>query len=351
MNKQLRILFTGNYQPDYNRTEIIRKGLLELGHKIEELPFEKKSCSIRKKLKQLKSEVDFIYMPPFTHREVKFVRCAVGDKFILFDPLISRYLTKVYDYKLVHPWSFSALRNFYRDKWSMGAADKVITDTKAHLNYFHQKFSVPLERLGVVYIGNDFSKYSPGVKSGNNSKFKVGFYGGFIPLQGVMNILAAAQILNHQTDIEFELIGNGFEYDKARDFIAKNQLKNIVLPGWVSETELVERIRSFDMALGIFGETEKTDLVIPNKVYHYASCAKAILTKDTPAIRELFTSNKDILFASHQPEDIAKGIVRLKNDLAMTEKLGQSAHQMIHNNFSAKKVAEALLSHVGFLSI
>lgn len=342
----MKILFTGDYLPDYNRTQIIKVGLQKLGHEVLEYSFKKKNSSHRSQLRKLADLCDCVFMPSFTHRQVGFVRKALGaKKIIVFDPLISRYLTKVFDYELVSKWSLSALRNYYRDKLSMGYADFVVTDTKAHLEYFHQKFKIPREKMAVLYIGNNFDEYYPSEKisPAPTKIFLVGFYGGFIPLQGVMNILKAAEILQPHTDIQFELIGAGFEFKKAQNYVREKKLSNVQLPGWINPPLLLEHIQKFDLALGVFGQTEKSSLVIPNKIYHYAACAKPILTKDSQAIRELFVDNKDLLLANCSPEDIAEKILRLKADATLRKRLGENAYRKLKQNYSETSVATRLV--------
>lgn len=360
----MKILFTGDFLPDYNRTQIIKVGLQKLGHEVVEFVFQKPNfigstlstllrghrCGrLSNRLRELAGQCDFVFMPSFTHREVGFVRKALGrQKFIVFDPLISRYLTKVFDYELVSRWGLSALRNYYRDKLSMGYADFVVADTKAHLEYFHKTFKVPREKMEVLYIGNNFDEYYPAQKNNNStgntaSKFLVGFYGGFIPLQGVMNILMAAELLQSQADIRFELIGTGFEFEKAKKYVHEKKLSNVSLPGWVKPPALRDHIQKFDLAIGVFGETEKSSLVIPNKIYHYAACAKPILTKDSPAIREIFIDKEDLLLTSCAPLDIAEKILLLKTDTHLRANLGKNAHKKLLQNYSELKVASRLV--------
>jgi glycosyltransferase involved in cell wall biosynthesis len=340
----MKILFTGNYLVDYNRTKIIADGLKKLGHTIIDLPFTKKSNSIKKQLIDVEPSVDLIFLPSFTHNEVKWVKTICKNKPLVFDPLISRYLTKVYDYKLVSPWGISALRNYWRDKKPMTAADLVFTDTEEHKKYFHKKFKIPMDKMEVLYIGNNFDDFKPMPKT-LNKKIKVGFYGGFIPLQGVLEILKAIELLRNE-DIEFELIGNGFEYKKALAYIKERNLNFISLPGWISQEELAKRINTYDIALGIFGLGEKTNLVIPNKVYHYASSKLAIITKETPAIRELFEDKKDIYLVDGSPESIAAAILDLKKRPELRESLAQAALHKMQTDLNEIKVAEVFLKKV-----
>lgn len=355
----MKILFTGDYLPEYNRTQIIKVGLRKLGHEVIEYSFKKKSSVHRVQLRELADQCDFVFMPSFTHREVGFVRQVLGPKkIIIFDPLISRYLTKVFDYKLVWRWSLSALRNYYRDKLSMGYADFVVTDTQAHLEYFYKTFNIPREKMRVLYIGNNFDEYHPAKENflnqnlstatdfafdGSATCFLVGFYGGFIPLQGVMNILRVAEILRPHTDIKFELIGSGFEFEKAKKYVHEKKLLNVSLPGWAAESDLCERIQKFDVAMGVFGETEKSNLVIPNKLYHYAACAKPIVTKDSPAVREIFVDKEDLLLVNCDPQTIAEKILLLKADALLRSRLGKNAHQKLLQNFSETHVAAKLV--------
>jgi glycosyltransferase involved in cell wall biosynthesis len=342
----MKFLFTGNYLPDYNRTLILKTGLQKLGHDIIEFPFAKKRAAVKSKLLELAPKVDVVFLPSFTQREVGFVRKVLPGVKLAYDPLISHYMTKIFDYKLASPWSLGALRSFYRDKWSQAAADLVFTDTEAHRQYFHKEFGTPLEKMVVLYIGNNFADFFP-VKMANRSpskKFRVGFYGGFIPLQGVMKILGAAKLLKESgrgDDIEFDMVGNGFEYAKALAFIAEHKLTNVLTPGWVPYPQLRSVLTEFDVALGIFGDGPKTDLVIPNKIYHYAGCGLPIVTKNTPAVRELFTDNENLLLTDGTPESIM-----LKSDASLRERLGRGAFQTINSGYNEIKVAENFMAAI-----
>lgn len=345
MTRSLRILFTGDFDPDYNRTRILRAGLADLGHRIADLPVQRRSRAVRRELFARSRDCDVLFLPPFTHREVGFVRKAVPDRPLLFDPLISRHMTKVTDYRSAVPWGISALRNHFRDLWSLRAADFVVTDTDAHRQWFHARYRIPLERMAVVPIGNDFREFHPpGVPRAASAPFVVGFYGGFIPLQGTTTILEAARLLLPRTDIRFVLAGTGHEYELAKATVARERLVNVTLPGYVPYDRLCEAIHGFDLALGIFGTTPKSALVVPNKVFHYLACARPVVTRDSPAMRELFVHDEHLCLVPPDARALAQAIEQLVADPGRCARLASAGHDRVARDFDHVAIGRMLVA-------
>jgi glycosyltransferase involved in cell wall biosynthesis len=341
----MKLLVTGNYDHTYNRTKILLKGLKN-NSKIEviEFPIASFKQLDKTKFKQLANDSDFIYLPPFTHSSVKIIK-KLTNKPIIFDPLISKYLTKVFDYKQISKYSPRAYKNYLKDKIPLQKSDLIIADTLAHKNYFSQKFKIDSNKIKVLPIGADTSQFYPTNKP-ENSIFEVGFYGGFIPLQGVTHIIEAAQLLQSENDIQFNLIGTGFEWEKTKQLVKKLNLKNINFLGWAEYDNLPSMINSFDICLGIFGDTPKTDMVIPNKIFHYAALKKCILTKDTPAIKEIFTNQKNILLTNNNPKEIAKQILNCKNNTEFTNKIATAGYDLITTKYNEDKIATQFIEYL-----
>jgi len=334
----MRILITGNYDPEYNRTQILLKGLrANTSVELTEYPIKSIKRLDKVAFKKLAEKVDFIYLPPFTHESVSKIK-KLTDKPLIFDPLISKYLTKVFDYQQVSRYSPRAYKNYLKDKIPLHKSDLIIADTEAHKNYFSKTFKINPDKINVLPIGANITEFKPVTRS-TKANYSVGFYGGFIPLQGVTHIIEAAQILKAETDIELNLIGTGFEWGKMKQMVEKLALKNVNFLGWVDYDELSSKINEFDICLGIFGDTPKADIVIPNKIYHYAALKKCIITKETPAIKELFTNHKNIVLTSNNPKAIAEQILTLKSNTSFTYKIATAGHQLITENYNEHKIA------------
>ncbi|MCX7641362.1 MAG: glycosyltransferase [Elusimicrobiales bacterium] len=338
-----KILFTGNYDPYYNRTLILKKGLKKLNHTIIEYPFKRIDKNSERILKKYIQESDFIFCPFASHKQVPYIRKIANGKLIIFDPLISLYMTHVNDYKKHFFLSIDALLYYIHDKKSLNSADLIISDTKQHALYYHKKYNIPLNKIHTLYIGNDFDIFYPLKNPKKNKKFNIGFYGLMAPLQGIDNIIKAANIIKNKDDINFIIIGEGYEYNKVKKLIQDLKLDNIQLLGKVNYYDLNQLINNFDIALGIFGDTKKADLVIPNKIFHYMACMIPTLTKDTLAIREIFENGKNILLCSSKPVDIAEKIIYLKENINLRLEISKNGFEKIKQNFNEIKTAEKFI--------
>ncbi len=335
----MTILLTGDYDANYNRTKILLDGLkLQKDINLEFYPVKSYKEFYHADFKRALDVCDFVFLPAFTHKYVKPLR-KLSSKPIIFDPLISKYLTKVFDYKKISKYSPRAYKNYLKDKIAFRNCDILIADTQGHKDYFVRTFNLKESLVHVLPIGVQTDDF-PVSNFGENRILEVGFYGGFIPLQGTMNILKAAEILRYRSDIHFTLIGTGYEWERAKQFVKARNLTSVEFTGWVPADDLPAAIGRFDICLGIFGDTAKADMVIPNKIFHYAAVQKPVITKNTPAIREIFTNEKDIFLCGNNPRDIADFVIKLADNQLLRVDLAKSASDLVRQSYNHIKTAQ-----------
>ncbi|MCF8377995.1 MAG: glycosyltransferase [Bacteroidales bacterium] len=338
----MKILFTGYFDPEYNRTKVIINGLELLGADIRLFPFPKKKKPEIHKLKEAIDDADWVFMPSFTHTDLPFVK-RISNKPIIFDPLISRYLSKVFDYKSVWKYSPRAYKNYLKDSRALKRADLILADTESHKKYFMEKFSVKADKIRVIPIGVITEDFFPiKAKAKEDNKIIVGFYGSFIPLHGIDIIINAAEILKEEKNIVFKLIGNGILFDTMKKMAESKSLNNIVFEGWKPYSELNLEINNFDICLGIFGESIKAKMVVPNKLFHYAACKKAIISRTSEAITEIFKHNINISLCEPSPAGLASAI-RLLTEDSERARIAKNAYDLIRRDFNQLKIAENIL--------
>ncbi|MDT0688473.1 glycosyltransferase [Salegentibacter sp. F188] len=343
--KVKKILVTGQeIDTRYNRTLVILNGLKKLGFEIIEYNFKKFDKESARKIRELSAEAYFTYIPSFGHKSVSFVKKnSVCD--VVFDPLISKYMTNIKDYRLSNPYGYEAFRSKYRDRSSVRKADFVIFDTYAHQDYFIKNYKLDIQKTGVVHIGAnlpDNQEKAPTI-SKLEGIFRIGFVGHFIPLQGVVRILETARLMSNEKDVEFFFIGKGFEFELAKKYVEEHQLNRVVFEGMVDYNALESYIKSFDLCMGIFGNTLKADVVIPNKIFNYATYAKPVITMESQAIKEVFTHKEDIYLCKPGAAAMVKAIQNLKEDTLLRKKLGDNIFKTVMEKHDEKQTATSLL--------
>lgn len=179
-------------------------------------------------------------------------------------------------------------------------------------------------------------------------KFKLGFHGSFIPLQGVEYILGAAEILKEEhRDIVFLIVGDGQTYKEMRALAAQKDLDNVSFLGRFPLNELPQFILSCDVCLGIFGSSRKTDRVIPNKVYEYIALGKPVISADTPAIREFFSDNQDIALCKKADSlSLSKKIIDLKSNSNLRSNIARNCYKLYKKHCTPKTIVSELLQKI-----
>jgi glycosyltransferase involved in cell wall biosynthesis len=208
---------------------------------------------------------------------------------VAWDVFISIYDTVVEDRRLLRADSLAA--RFLRavEKRALRRTNLVFMDTAAHARRIETLFELPAQSCGAVWVGVEkehFAPIAPIAPQSSAIPLQVLFYGQFIPLHGIPTIIEAARILKN-APVEWTLIGRGQEAEKIRAMLDAEPLSKVRWLEWVDYGRLREQIAQADLCLGIFGRSEKAASVIPNKVFQIVAARRPLVTRDSPAIREL----------------------------------------------------------------
>ncbi|MFP5504224.1 MAG: glycosyltransferase, partial [Candidatus Sericytochromatia bacterium] len=297
------ICFFGTYDPETPRNKLLKAAWEAIGGTVVEanapiwpaagaraglkpsLALLGRWLAAGRRLRRLADRVaaaEAILVPYPGHLDVHLAH-ALGRKFgkpVVFDPFLSFWDTAVGDRGLVSSgspvsWAFKRI-----DVAALRRADVVLADTGPQADFYARLAGLPREKVAIVPIGADDRLFEP-VAHEPAGGLTVLFYGSMIPLHGVEVIVEAARRLE---DVRFQLIGEGQVPVEAMVAGADNiswapSVPYEALPGAIAHADVV---------LGIFGTSEKARRVVPHKVYEAAAMGKAIVTADTPAMREAF---------------------------------------------------------------
>ncbi len=348
----MKICFFGIYDKAYARNRVLMEGLKAHGVEIVEAHVDPQKVKgvakyfalMREARASRRQGIDLVIVAFPGHTVVWLAKMLFREK-LVFDAFLSLYDSNVLDRKTHKPGSPAALIDWLLDWSGCALADRVLLDTNAHIDYFVHAFKVKREKCIRVLIGADDAAFYP-QEAALPSTFTVHFHGSFIPLQGIEHILKAAAFLKGEP-VHFRIVGSGQEYDRMVALAGELKVANVEFVGKVPVSSVPGYIAASHVCLGIFGDTQKTNNVIPNKVYECVAMGKPVITADTPAIREIFADGRDMLLCgAANGEALAQTIKRLMNDSSLCKDIAAGGRRTFEEVCTPERIAANLLSQL-----
>ncbi len=206
---------------------------------------------------------------------------------------------------------------------SLQLADKIVT-TRPEL--IPSRYQYKTER---VFWGFNPARFHPEVKGDHILKaykleghYIVGYAGGFYPWHGLEVLPDVAEILKRH-DVKFLLVGDGKVRKKLEEEVRHRGLEDsFVFTGRVPYERVPEYIAACDICFAVYDpsghpEMKKTGRLLfdPLKVFEYLGMGKAVITTDSPNIRELYSDGVHLrMVPPGNAESIARVIEEILSD-------------------------------------
>lgn len=224
---------------------------------------------------------------------------------LVWDVFISLFDTVVEDRALVRKGSFAA-RFLYRiERRALLCTRLNFLDTATHARRIENLFGLSPRSVGHVWVGAEVERFRSEshmqASLHRDARMHVLFYGQFIPLHGISTIIEAARLLK-DAPISWIIVGRGQEAARIRANLDASPLPSVKWVEWVPYDQLSGWISRADLCLGIFGASAKASSVIPNKVFQVLAAGCPIVTRASPAIKEIVADNPPSVYLV-PPED------------------------------------------------
>ena len=362
----MNICFFGGYRPEYPRNAILRRGLELAGADVLEcrvrpshkfwlrypLLLGRYALSLKKTGRQASPGQSFLFVPEFCQKDVAIARVIsrLTSRPVIFDPLASRYETKILDRRIWPEKSAAARWNASIDRRAFRRADFILADTAAHKAYYSEENGIPAEKIEILPVGFDDRIWNDTLPDKTpSSVFVVMFFGSFLPLHGADVIMETARLVAaRDPSVEFRIIGSGQTFPAARKIAESAGLRNVRFEGWLPHRELARRVSAeADLCLGIFGKSGKARRVVPHKVFQAMAVGKPVLTLRTPAAEEFFRHGDHVYFCDEpDPVSLAAAVLDLKSDSGLREGIARRGCALVREKFNPRALGQMLMDHL-----
>ncbi|WP_209559608.1 glycosyltransferase [Frigoribacterium sp. PvP032] len=206
---------------------------------------------------------------------------------VVVDGFVGLHETEVGDWGRVRPGSLRASALRLQDELALRAAHVWLVDTDVRARRAAASRAAVRTRVVALPVGApDWAVAVP--PRGPGETLHLLWYGNYIPLHGLDLVVEALALTVGRRDVHLTLVGDGGTRAATEHAVRERGLDGLcTFLGPVPESELAGLIASADVALGIFGSSEKARSVIANKVWQGLSCGRVVVTAETPALAEI----------------------------------------------------------------
>ena len=235
------------------------------------------------------------------------------------------------------------------EKIACNLPDMLFLDTKRFVQWFCETHHLSPDNFRILPIGADDRYFHPVDSTRELSdSFYVIYYGSYIPNHGIDTIIKAAAILDKMDpSIKFTMIGDGPEKPNAKSMANKFKLGNLSFINWLPREKLIGYIGNSSLVLGNFGDTIQASLTNNNKIYEALAMRKPVISGNAPSLPGALKHKENIyLIQRNDPEALAQGIIELKENPPLREKLVEKGEKTFYEYFSIKKIGAIYKAHL-----
>jgi len=182
--------------------------------------------------------------------------------------------------------------------------------------------------------------------------FRVGYVGSLGHIHDIESFIRAAKAVEHDSDIEFMIVGDGGQQDQLQSLLETIQPQNVNWVGLKPHDEVPSFMSSFDLAANPIHDSEAFRSIITVKFYEYLACEVPVVCLASGVQERLAIASGAAI--THPPGDwksLAADVLRLKNNPNDLKELQSPARAFVERNYSRSSQAAQMVNFVDSLDL
>lgn len=241
------------------------------------------------------------------------------------------------------------------EKWSIGCADLVITVNEACRKLFSER-SCRAEKVAVIMNCPDpdifplreadsYSLPEP------DAPFVIMYHGSLVERNGLdLAVDAVARVVESIPNLELKVYGRSTPYlEQVMQKVARMGLeRHVYYLGSRTLEQLPEEIENCDIGVIPNHRNTFTDINTPTRIFEYLALGKPVIAPGTMGIRDYFRDESLYLFASGDPDDLARAMMLAASHPEQARQVAKKG-QEVYLKHSWKNERESLIDLVAGL--
>ena len=352
------VVFIGDYDNDYPREKLLRRGFDAADTLVHECRFSDQS--------RFPSVLKLVFLPLYYVRILRRVfelrEAGISPNVVVLTKFNPFVIPLAYAYSRVAgcPLVYDLFVSLHRTAEMRGVDARVVravylmervvyrlpdhhlVGTDQFADLYSDMYGIARERFVRLPPGADEDWFYPRDDIPERDRFTLLYWGNFLPHHGVGTIIGAAAELRDEP-YEFVFLGDGPERERYEQMAADLSLENVRFEGFVSREVQQEWIASSQISLGVFADDPRTLASITNKVSEAVASRRAVLTAASPAIDAWFEHGESVYTVPPaDPVALAAAVRELADDPALIARLATGGHEVYDREFDVERIAELL---------
>ena len=229
-------------------------------------------------------------------------------------------------------------------------ASKIVVLGRCMSDYLQAQYDVSAEKIAVIPVGADKDEIEPrgkktAIRSAYNlNGFVVLYSGNFGRYHDFDTILNAAKRLSKlRSDIQFLLVGGGWQRDKVAERVATERIDNVLIRPFVDKDQYADLLASADVSL-VTLEPGMDGLCVPSKFYSILASGRATIAVVPPTTEVGLTiaeADCGIRIDHGNVDALVEAVLSLANDPARSKQMGINARNVLVEKYSTADTAQA----------
>lgn len=211
-----------------------------------------------------------------------------------------------------------------------------------------ETFSGAQGKVHVVENGVDPARFAAREPRPEQGTLALGFVGTLKPWHGLNTLVDAFILLRQQRyNVTLSIIGDGPEAQPLQRRLTESGVTGAQFHGAVTPDKVPALLRDVDIAVAPYPQLENF-YFSPLKIYEYMAASLPVITTHVGHLAELVTDGETgLLVAPEDPQALAQAVVRLLNDPALRQRMGNAGRSRVEQRHSWSQAVKRIWQLAG----